>query len=180
MLFTLMYLLYLVETYDIHIESNETFKNTFPLWRGLTYFIAYIWVLAIDLFVFERFKINYRRVMNLDNNKMPKSFYLFFSACFFSIIYMALFIMFMLKLVDFYDFGSFDLYEFPATGWMIVLGMTIFPFGNNYYFLKMVLLMFLSPIIGVTFTSNWLSEQLTSFKQPFHDVSYTLIFYLAF
>ena len=118
--------------------------------------------------------------MNIDDNKMPNSFYLFYSASFFSLIYLILFIMFMLKLTNFHDFGSFDLYQFPAAGWLIVLGFMFLPFGNSYYFLKMLLFMVLSPIIGVNFTSTWLSHQLTSFKQPFHDISYTFLFYFQY
>ena len=66
---------------------------------------------------------------------------------------------------------------FPAVGWMVFIGLIFYPFGFSYYFLNIFCLMLISPIIGVNFTSNWLSEQLSSFKQPFHDISYTILYY---
>ena len=84
-------------------------------------------------------------------------------------------------------FEKFGVDMFPAVGWMGFIGFMLFPFGEkgsnglapNHYFLVILGWMFFSPIIGVNYTSNWLSEQLSSFKQPFHDVSYTFIFYLG-
>ena len=68
---------------------------------------------------------------------------------------------------------------FPATAWFCFLGFIFYPFDYSYYFSSILALMFISPIIGVNFTSNWLSEQLSSFKQPFHDISYTILYYLG-
>ena len=41
----------------------------------------------------------------------------------------------------------------------------------------MLVRMLISWIIGVDFVSNWLSESLTSFKQPFQDLVYAFLYY---
>lgn len=177
--FTLIVLIYLIIYYDINLEEDENFKNLFPIWRGLLYFIVYNWILGFNTLIFEKHHINYRKILNLERNKIPKAQTLFFSATIFSILYLILYILFILKLRNFFEFNGFRLDMFPAVGWLAFLGIIFYPFDFTYYFSSILVLMFVSPIIGVNFTSNWLSQQLSSFKQPFHDISYTILYYLG-
>jgi flagellar assembly factor FliW len=46
----------------------------------------------------------------------------------------------------------------------------------------MLFLMLVSPFnfkAKIDFKINWLTEQFVSFKQPFHDLVYTIIYYLV-
>ena len=63
--FSLLLLIYLVVAYDINLESDETFKNLFPIWRGLIYFIVYNWVLGFNIVILQKHHINYRKILNL-------------------------------------------------------------------------------------------------------------------
>jgi hypothetical protein len=44
------------------LTADPVFNRDFPVWRGISYFIIYMWVLAINVYMFERHHINYRLV----------------------------------------------------------------------------------------------------------------------
>ena len=49
--------------------------------------------------------------------------------------------------------------------------------GRNFIH-AIIFRMFASPIIGVDYCANWLSEQLTSFKLAFQDMSEAILFFI--
>ena len=57
------------------------------------------------------------------------------------------------------------------------LPLPIFYFRIRLYFIKLLILMFISPCNGVNFKIHWVTEQFISFKQPLRDFVYTMMFY---
>ena len=72
---------------DGTLNANTVFNKDFSLWRGISIFIFYIWVLGIDFGYFEKYKINHRIIFKNNYIKYPLSTDLFSIAVFFSIIF---------------------------------------------------------------------------------------------
>lgn len=107
-------------------------------------------------------------------------------AAFASIIYLTFFILYTLSNAGLLYSSYFLAEYYIAIVWMIVFFILFLPIpisstnsiimGRNFAQV-LVLKMLVSWIIGVDYSANWLSEQLTSFKLPFQDISYTLMLF---
>lgn len=47
------------------LQENKLFIDHFPVWRGASSFIFYIWLLGLDILFFEAHSINYQLILNL-------------------------------------------------------------------------------------------------------------------
>ena len=77
---------------------NKTFTDHFPIWRGASYILFYIWMLGLDVLFYERSQINYKLVFQFKNHRMPQSKRLFLRAGLLSLLYVILFYVFTLQL----------------------------------------------------------------------------------
>ena len=62
---------FLIIYFDINFSTSMDFENTFPIWRGLSYFILYIWLLGINTYIFNYFKINFYLLTAFNNFHLP-------------------------------------------------------------------------------------------------------------
>lgn len=79
--------------------SNDKFMVFFPAWRGLIPFIVYLYVLGIDISIFEYKQINYKRIMRFGQHNIPNSISIIRAAVIITNIYLFLFILFGLTTV---------------------------------------------------------------------------------
>lgn len=56
---------------DVEIEVNPVFTDNFPIWRGASYVLFYLWLLGGDIFFYEKSQINYRLIFQFENHNMP-------------------------------------------------------------------------------------------------------------
>jgi hypothetical protein len=125
--------------------------------------------------------INYKLIFSLDESFVPTSFYTIRAGAIFMTIFMVFFVLYVFYL-------SISPLEFlPGILWIIMFSvlfnhLPILNWRSRLYWSKMLFLMLISPFnfkAKLDFKINWLTEQFVSFKQPFHDLVYTIIFYLV-
>ena len=46
-----------------NLQSNPTFNEDFPMWKGLIFIIFYIWALGVNIYIYEKHNIDYRTVL---------------------------------------------------------------------------------------------------------------------
>ena len=128
----------------------------------------------------EWFTINYRLIFALDNAYVPTSKFTLIIAAFSTSVYVVWFAFYLLSLSEGL-ISEEQLNRFPGYFWLFILSLVILPlpiyFRSRLYFLKLILLMIISPCYGVNFKIHWITEQFISFKQPIRDFLYTVIFY---
>lgn len=49
----------------IVLEVDPIFNQHFPLWRGISTYIFYVWMLGTNLLFFERFKISHKIILEI-------------------------------------------------------------------------------------------------------------------
>ena len=48
----------------IDLDSNPIFTQRFPVWRGASYLLFYIWVLGLCVLFYESSQINYKLIFH--------------------------------------------------------------------------------------------------------------------
>lgn len=182
---TLILMITAVIISDIHthvvLEVNKTFTEHFPIWRGASYILFYLWFIGLDVTFYERSQINYRLIFKFGRYNMPESKFIFLRAGVLSLIYIVLFYLFTLQLNG---TAEFNFYHFGAIFWVILLVETIviepllkkISNRNNFPFFKLMGQVLTTPCIKINFIIIWFTEQLTSFTQPFGDMFYTVCY----
>ena len=94
-------IIYLIINYDINFTSEPQFEITFPIWRGVCYFILLIWLFAIQSYVFETFGINFRLMTVMNNYYIPKYPVIFVCAAVFTSIHLLMFMFYIFALAEF-------------------------------------------------------------------------------
>lgn len=82
---------------NTQLWTNEILANQFPIWRGASYILFYMWMLSLDILFYEKSQINYRLIFHYESHNMPGSRYLFLNVSILSIIFMLLLYMFTLE-----------------------------------------------------------------------------------
>lgn len=49
---------------NIEIGSNTIFRDQFPVWRGASETIFYIWILGLNVLFFEKSSINFKLIFH--------------------------------------------------------------------------------------------------------------------
>ena len=94
----LIIILFLIIKYDISFKSEPQFEKTFPIWRGLSYFVFLIWVFAVQSYIFERFGISFRLITTMNNYYIPKYPGLIMCAAFFTSFHLLMFFFYVIAL----------------------------------------------------------------------------------
>jgi hypothetical protein len=102
---------------DVNDEDPQ-FHRDFPVWRLLSYIILYMWIFAMNIVVFEKFRINYQLIF--DFKKMsPQSAFALALASIFTFVYLSFFIFYSLHLTGLLIAQSQIVYYFPLIIWGI-------------------------------------------------------------
>lgn len=184
MILILALTIFLINYFDINFKSEPQFEKTFPIWRGLSYFVFLIWVFALQSYVFENFGITFRLITTMNNFYIPKYPGLILCAAFFTSLHMLMFLFYVLALAEFgITFpDNFELHYLPAVSWIIMILFFMCPvkvlyFRTRLYPISMLLRAFASPILGTEVKFHWWTEIWVSFRQPFRDLAFTFNYY---
>lgn len=79
---------------SISIEHSEIFRNHFPVWRGASYVLMFMWMLGISVLFYEKAQINYNLIFHYGDNDMPQSKAIFLRASYFTLLFFFLFVFF--------------------------------------------------------------------------------------
>ena len=135
-----------------------------------------MWILGLSVLFYETSQINYKLIFRFETNNLPHSRYILQRASFFSLLYLALFILFVASLADLIPTNFI---YFGEVFWLIIILHVFIPlpilnYKQRLYFVKLMLNVVLSPCVPMSFLIIWVSEQLVSFVQPFGDLFYTI------
>jgi hypothetical protein len=109
---------------------------------------------------------------------MPSSRSLFLKAAIFTVIYLALFVLFVME-IDGHFKSDFKFYGELFWALIFFYVFVPIPFANNkgrILFLRLLLKVIVSPCDQLTFLIVWITEQLISFNQPMGDFFYTICY----
>lgn len=104
-------LIFTDQSNNFKIEGTNNFTNHFPIWRGASYILFYLWLLGLDVLFYERSQINYRLIFQFKHHNMPESRFIFLRVSILSVIYLVLFYVFSLEIAgkmkgDFLHYGA--------------------------------------------------------------------------
>ena len=98
MVFMSCTVIFLIVNYDINFTSYHQFEETFPIWRGVWYFIWLFWLFGVQSYVFETFGISFRMLTMINNFYIPKYPTLFICAAFFTSVHLLMFMLYIFAL----------------------------------------------------------------------------------
>lgn len=168
---------------DLDIELLAAF----PLFKGIGFLFVYYWTLAINVFFWMKYNINYKLIFQF-NFHFSEISEIFKRVSVFSTIYLMMLLWFLIlnfqseKLGEL--FGIIPQNVTPFIVWIVFFGYCFFPsitlFNSmgRFYVLKLIIDVICSPFIriGVTFRAFWALDQLMSFSWFFRDLHYLVMF----
>lgn len=90
-------LVFIIQYENLSIEnSSAAFSRDFPTWRGVAIFILYFWILGMDVYCFEKYKISHRLIFNFNDHHYSSSSSVFKIAGFFTSLFMVNFMVYLL------------------------------------------------------------------------------------
>ena len=98
MVFMVLTIAFLIINYDINFTSEPQFEKTFPIWRGVCYFILLFWLFSVQSYIFETYGISFRLLTTTSNFYIPKYPMLFVGAAFFTSIHLLMFLLYIFAL----------------------------------------------------------------------------------
>ena len=174
--------------FHIDMDDDAKFKTIFPMFRGYLVMVLYYWFLGLNVYVWNKYHINYKLAFNFDSHYSPV-ISIFKRAAFFSMIVSLMLLCYMIERTQIpvlYDIISFIPLELtPLISYIFVFiylltPLQIFNYHGRLYLGKL----FYETMASITTTSElrhtWLGDQMTSLVGPFRDIEYTACFYVHY
>jgi len=183
-----MFILFLA--IDGHFEEQTSFFNhVFPIYRGASFIVLYIFLLAWNVYGWNRFNINYRRIFKFNHHYSTLG-QILKRGMFFWVVLLLTFIWYVLIESD---LGSFSQYidflqkkYIALIIWFVLIGYMLFPSkkycngqGRLYVFRLLQRIVCLS-FFHVDFIMNWATDQIVSFVTPLKDLEYTFCYFIEY
>ena len=171
--------------FHIDMDDDAKFKTIFPMFRGYLIMIIYYWFLGLNVYVWNKYHINYKLAFNFDSHYSPV-ISIFKRAAFFTMIVALMLLCYMIertKIPILYDIVSFiPLESTPLISYIVACLYLFSPFKNfNFLGRKYMWRLFVETMASITTTSElrhtWLGDQMTSLVGPFRDIEYTVCYY---
>ena len=174
--------------FHIDMDDDAKFKTIFPMFRGYLVMVLYYWFLGLDVYVWNKYHINYKLAFNFDSHYSPV-ISIFKRAAFFLMIVGIMLLCYMIERTQIpilYDLISFIPLELtPLISYIFFLiymfmPKEIFNYNGRIYLGKL----FYETMASITTTSElrhtWLGDQMTSLVGPFRDIEYTVCYYVHY
>lgn len=180
----IIFMALLISYLNKSVETDPIFNRDFPTWRGIAYIILYLWVIGLNVFCFEYFKISHRIILDFNEHHYETSTGIFKIAGFLSTVFAAVFTIYALNIADIVILGNFPSRYLALIVWGFFLLFVFNPlpisyFRSRVYILKLLLRIIVSPFVGVPFVIAWGTDQLLSLITPFEDLAYTICYYFS-
>lgn len=186
---TILVLVIMFLAIEGHFEDkSHFFSHIFPIFRGGLFIVLYIFLLAFNVYVWNRYNINYRRIFKFNHHYSTLSQILKRGMFFYSVLLLTFLWYVLIKA----DLGLFSRYlDFLpdeiiicSVFWVLLFGYMFFPSkryfngdGRLYVFNLLKRILFMS-MCHVDFCINWATDQMVSFVTPLKDLEYTLCFFI--
>ena len=185
----------------IHLRVRFIIKfrldKYFPMFRGLGLFIMYFWLLAVNIFIWEKTHINYKQIFRY-NYHHSSVYQISKRICFFTMIFLLIFLLSLLReMADLNkkekipESSSYVDFIFPPVIgpliiWFVIIFYMIMPTRKvcnaqgRKYFWRLMLQCLISAAFPMSFPISWATDQFVSFVGPLKDVDYTICFYYKY
>lgn len=121
--------------YNIDMDSDAEFKSIFPMFRAFFVICLYIWLLGINVYVWDKAKINYKLAFQFSSHYSDVLSIFKRAACF-SAVFVLMYICYMILRIDipyFIDLLSFIPLELtPFVCWVILSIYMLSPFKGFF------------------------------------------------
>ena len=174
--------------FHIDMDDDAKFKTIFPMFRGYLVMVLYYWFLGLNVYVWNKYHINYKLAFNFDNHYSPVISILK-RAAFFTMIVGIMLLCYMIERTQIpilYDIISFIPLELtPLISYIFALIYLFWPLQNFNYPGRIYLgKLFYETMASITTTSElrhtWMGDQMTSLVGPFRDIEYTACYYVHY
>lgn len=174
-------LIIILELSKISIEKDPVFSRDFPTWRGIAYFIFYMWIISINTYFFEAYNVSHRIIFHYNEHHYSTSAQISVLAGVFSTIFLVMFTIYTLSIQDILDVSSSVTPYLVLVVWGSFVLFWINPlpilWRTRFYAFKLILISILSPFLGVPFEVVWMTDQVVSLVTPLKDFAYTICYY---
>ena len=166
------------------MQTDSIFNSDFPVWRGITLFIIYIWMLGINFHEWGKYNISYRNILENHDTKYPKSSSFFKVAGLFSVILIIIFTLYALDLGDLIKLAINPQY-LPLFIWIpfilfLINPISIFYFKTRKYISKLLWQCLISWVIPITYPIVFATDQFVSLFVPLQNAAFTVCYYAHF
>lgn len=170
------------------LELNIEDLKAFPLFEGIGLIIVYYWTLAINVYFWMKYNINYKLIFKF-NFHFSEISEIFKRAAYFTMIFLVMLVWFLILHFQSRKLGDlliiFPKNICPLVVWFAFFGYCFFPstqifnFLGRIYVLKLIRKTFCSLLSKkpVSFREIWALEQLMSFSSIARDFAYLIMFY---
>ena len=174
--------------FHIDMDDDAKFKTIFPMFRGYLVMVLYYWFLGLNVYVWNKYHINYKLAFNFDSHYSPVISILK-RAAFFTMIVGIMLLCYMIERTQIpilYDIISFIPLELtPLISYIFVFIYLFWPLQNFNYPGRIYLgKLFYETMASITTTSElrhtWMGDQMTSLVGPFRDIEYTACYYVHY
>lgn len=172
------------------VEANDrvdSMKFVFPMFRGIGLFIFYLWGMAWNVLVFNKFRISYRRILEYGHH-YSTAFIIMKRAAFFTLLFFSMLMLYFIGASYNTSRGNserFPVEYTPFVVWIVYMGYIFFPNREVFnpegrkYFYKVLVAVIKSPCSRVNFLISWVTDQSVSFVIPIKDLGYTICFFTS-
>mmetsp|Transcript_9650 Transcript_9650/g.35802 ORF Transcript_9650/g.35802 Transcript_9650/m.35802 type:complete len:791 (-) Transcript_9650:25-2397(-) len=158
------------------------FWDVFPVFRALFLIILYIWWYGLDVYIWQKRKINHQYILELDPSATLDHIKVWKTAATFTIVWAIYFLLYLGHAKSQLNIIPIDVKWYPlaaiATMTIIcVLPVHLFHLGARLTILKVLQHLFILPFGQCKFVHNFAADVLTSMAVPLGDISYSICYY---
>lgn len=154
------------------VETDPIFKRDFPTWRGIAIIILYMWIMGLNVYYYQEYKISHFLALNFTEHRWLTAIRIFKLSGVFSTMYVILFSIYVLNLSEVINLHSFSPKYLVLIIWVAFIMFIVNPFPFMYhktrrYIFKNFVKIPSSLCVGVTFITGFIVSQFMSLVVPF-------------
>ena len=185
LIFQLLIIFTLGFHFNLDMDNDPEFNSVFPMFKGFWSFCMYMWMFAVDVYVWEKFYISYKVIFAYDNHYSEVIEH-FKVAAGFTFILLFCMMLYMIKRSGIILFGDIlskvPTNSLPLICWGCLIIYYVCPFKIFNYQGRSFLINFFmesitSPLGLPEFRHSWFMAQMASMVAPLRDVEYTLCYF---
>lgn len=172
--------------FNIDMDDDAEFKTIFPMFRGYAIICLYMWLLALNVYAWNEFNINYKLCFQFNNHYSDITAILKRTAVFSTVLVLMILCYMILRakiplICEIIQFIPLELT--PLIAWISLICYLFFPnkkyfnYEGRKYLLNLFIESMSSIFIKCEFKHIWFTDQLTSMIGPIRDIEYTMCYY---
>jgi hypothetical protein len=173
-------IVFLSTHYHIDIDTDYEFKQIFPMFRGYTMVLLYIWLLATNVYSWDNAHVNYKICFNFGSHYSHFINILTRVSILTSVgvLMILIYLIERIRMEIVYDYVKYiPINLTPMICWSFFIVYIMLPIFNYKGMVYTYKLLCESLAIFTDFRHIWFLDQLTSFIGPMRDIEYTFCYY---